>query len=221
MASCSIYDHAVAFWNFNDIVIDDCNSLLIAHALLIHTLSFSFRRRQTSHLTRIFFMTLHILNGDSRPRAFRDRIPITAQVKYVQVFQVDARFGLPLDLIISLPREFLFHQLFFLCRTGYHVKLWIKSTVWNPVVLYFDKVLQIVLCLRTFDQDWTPLDLHNSIVLNVDLSCEALEHGCIGIACILVGRLRGKYLVLLLVFGIHWTRAAKVLYLGHRLCLAR
>ena len=68
-------------------------------------------------------MTFHILNGDSGPGAFGDCIPVAAQVKYVQVFQVDARFGLPLDLIICLPRELLFHQLFFLGSTWDHVEL--------------------------------------------------------------------------------------------------
>ena len=66
VASAAIDDHAVALGNLNDVVIDDRDSLLVAHAALVHKLSLLLRHGKASYLGHVLAVPLDVLDGDTR-----------------------------------------------------------------------------------------------------------------------------------------------------------
>ena len=65
MASATIDDHAVALGDFYDIVVNDSDSLLVAHAALIHKLCLLLRHGKAGDLSHVFPVPFHILDGDT------------------------------------------------------------------------------------------------------------------------------------------------------------
>ena len=65
VASAAIDDHAVALGDLNDVVIDDRDSLLVAHAALVHKLSLLLRHGKAGYLGHVFAVPLDVLDSDT------------------------------------------------------------------------------------------------------------------------------------------------------------
>lgn len=81
VASAAIDYHAVTLGDLDYVVVHDSDSLLVAHAALIHKLCLLLRHGKASNLGHVLTVPFYILDGDTRSRAFRDRVTEAAKVK--------------------------------------------------------------------------------------------------------------------------------------------
>ena len=95
----------------------------------------------------------------------------------MQVGEQDAGFGWAADPCVSLLLKQLFFLLFLISCAGDRIEFGLEATVGYSVVFDLDKVLEVVLVPGAFNFDRAALDLHNPIILDVDLAREALKHG--------------------------------------------
>ena len=77
----------------------------------------------------------------------------------MQVLQHDAGFGLATYTSICLAHELLFLFFFEVGGPRNHIQLRFQPTVRYSVVLHFDEVLEVVVCVWPFHYDGTPLNL--------------------------------------------------------------
>ena len=197
MASAAIDDHAIALGDLDHVVVHDSDSLLIAHAALIHKLGLLLRHGKAGDLSHVFTVTFHILNGDTRARAFRNRVAEAAQVKQVQVSQQDTSFWRTTDSVVGLLDLLLLNDFLFLACSGYRVEFGVKTAVRNSVVFDPNYELQVVvLYTRALNKDGATLDLDQTIILDVDFAGQTLDHRCEDVACFLVASLGLEHLLL-------------------------
>ena len=177
MASATIDDHAVAFGNLYDVVVHDSDSLLVAYAALVHKLGLLLRHGKAGDLSHVFTVSFHILNGDTRARAFRDRVTEAAKVKQVQVSQQDTSFWRATNSIVGLLDLLLLNDFFLLACSRYRVEFGVKTAIRNPIVFDPHNELQVVvLYTRALNKDGATLDLDQTIILDVDFAGQTLDH---------------------------------------------
>ena len=66
-----------------------------------------------------------------------------------------------------------------LIRARDHIKFGFKTTVRYPIVFNLDEILKVVFLSGTLDLDRRALNLHDSIIFDVDLASQALQHSAI------------------------------------------